>query len=273
MAVVLYVSAAGLTALIAVIGLVAVTGRSRSVDWSTVLVGAMLLVGFGTVLIWQFNRGRPVARVALAGVTAYFTFGLTLDLVVVAAGESSAPVIVFIIEAVRTGCAIAATVLAFSASAQVYFAAYDEGETPAAATGLPAWFWGLGVALLTVQLAVSFIDQLPGGDRSWATWATSRSAATTLQVGATLCLVPAYAALVRHFRFCRQWARVTLTVLGVLLGVVAALQIVVVFGRGVPDGLAIAFGVLEAAQLAALIIAVVLSYRPALNAHFRGRRP
>jgi hypothetical protein len=268
-ALILWVTAAGLTALIAVIGLLGVVGRARSVDWGSVTAGAVLLAGVGLVTIWQFNRGRPVARVALAGFAVFYTWGLVLDLTVVMAGKSAAPVIVVVIEAVRTGCAVVATLLSFSATARDYFAAYDAYATRSDATRVPAWLWAVGIAAVAAQLVIGFVDNLPSNGRSWTSWAASRSGLAVLQASMVLCLIPAYAILVRQFRFGRQWARVTLIVIGVVCGVLAVAGIVDTFDARDPSETAVAYSVLGFVQLIALLGAVVLSFRPAVNDDFR----
>jgi hypothetical protein len=269
---VLWVVAAGLTALIAAIGLLALVGSTRSPEWSAVIVGVLVLVGFGVVSITQLNRGQPVARVALTGIAVYFTLGLLLDLIVVGADDSGDSLILVIIEAVRTACAIAATIASFRPSASQYFSEYNDEAIRADVTALPAWLWGLGIAMLAAQFAVHFWDNLPAFGRSLESWAGSRRAAAALQDSMALCLIPAYFALVQQFRRGRQWSRVTLTVLGVLCGFFAIASLADVLDAGNPNDVAVIGAILGTAQLVSLLAAVVLSYRPAVNAHFREAR-
>jgi hypothetical protein len=78
--------------------------------------------------------------------------------------------------------------------------------------------------------------------------------------------------MVRQFEFGRQWARVTLTVLGIFCGVLAVFPIIDAFDPDNPDDLAMVYAVFGALQLVALVGAVVLSYVPAVNAYFREAR-
>lgn len=269
-AMVLWVVAAGLTALITAIGLLALVGSTRSPEWSSVLVGVLVLVGFGIVSITQLNRGQPVARVALTGIAVYFTLGLLLDLIVAGADDTSLTVL--LIEVVRTACAIAATVASFTPTAGQYFSEYNGVTTRADATALPAVLWYVGIAMLAAQFAINLWDNLPALGRSLESWARSRRSAAALQASMALCLIPAYFALVHQFRFGRQWSRVTLTVLGALCGVLAVAALVDTFDASNPKDVAVIGAILGTAQLASLLAAVVLSYRPSVNAYFREDR-
>jgi hypothetical protein len=153
-AVILWWTTAGLTALLAVISLVEVAGRIRSDDLSRVVGGALPAGVLVVLTITKFNRGRPVARVALTGMAVYCTWTLVIGLSVVIAGESEAPVIQVLIEITRTVCAIVATVFSFAPTARTYFGAYNAHATRTKATSVAGWMWLVGIAALAAQLGI-----------------------------------------------------------------------------------------------------------------------
>ncbi|QWF82670.1 hypothetical protein [Amycolatopsis sp. CA-230715] len=269
----LWVAATVLTVPLSLAGIVVALDRSRSPGLGSLLAGLVVLLALGGWAIVQFEHGRPVARAALTGITVFCAWGLLIDLTVLASGESdgstaAAPVV--ILEAARAGCMIVAAVLAFSESARRYFAAYDAAAPRAGAAAVPGWVWAAGIAVVTAQLAIGFTDNLPSHGRGWVTWATGRYAVeTALQTSALLCLVPAWATVVRQFRYGRQWARVALTALGVLCAFFEVFAVVDAADPDNTDDLKVVYALLAVLQVTALVIAVVLSYLPAVNAHFR----
>ncbi|MCE7010357.1 hypothetical protein LWC34_47275 [Kibdelosporangium philippinense] len=267
MAVVLWWTAAGLTMVPALIGLYDTLGR---VGWNDrLLIGFVLGVALVIVAIRKFDRGQPVARTVLTGLAVYYAWTLVVGLTVITAGKADGLIVVFLIEAARTATAIAAAILAFTPRARKYF---DQGGAPGEATRWPAWLWGVGIAALALQFGAEFIDSLPSNGRSWTRWATGSNAlGDALLASFLLCLVPAYASIARQFYFARQWARVTLTVLGVVAAVLATVQVLDALDRSSVSDLAALNAVFAAIQVLATVGAIVWSYLPAVNADFRRR--
>ncbi|RSM75944.1 hypothetical protein DMH04_37185 [Kibdelosporangium aridum] len=265
MAVVLWWTAAGLTMVPALFGLYETLDRVRWDDVPRLLGGFALGVALVIVAITKFDRGRPVARMALTGLAVYYTWTLIIGLSVIMAGKSQGVIILFLIEVARTLCAIAAAALSYTPTARKYFNAYNAHDTRTDKTLWVGWLWAAGIAALALQFGAEFVDNLPSHGRSWTQWATGRNAiSSALTASFLLCLMPAYASIVRQFLFGRQWARVTLTVFGVLCGILAVLQITDTFTVST---------VFAAIQVLATAAALVWSCLPAVNAHFLNQSP
>ncbi|WP_020674124.1 hypothetical protein [Amycolatopsis nigrescens] len=270
----LWVAAATLTVLIALLSLTVAGDNGRSADVGGSVPGLVLmLAGIGWT-IFQFGRGRPAARLLLTGLAVYFVWALVVDLTILSGEVTTSAVvpIAALLEVARAICVVVAGVAAYTRSARAYFAGYDVDAPRAGAAGLPGWVWAAGIAAVAGQLAVGFVHNLPSDGRGWEDWVTGGDTVTALQTSLVLCLVPAWAALVRWFRFGRQWARVTLTVLGSLCAVVEVFVILDALDPDNSDDLAVTYAVLGGVQLAALVLGVALSYLPAVNAHFRVAR-
>lgn len=269
-AVALWWLAALLTALIAFVTFATVADKIRWDDMPRVFANAAFMIVVAIVTITHFGRGKPVARVALTGMAVYYVWTLVIGVTVLVAGESEANAVMVLIEVTRTLFVVAAAILSFTPSAHTYFRSYNLYATRVKATVIAGLAWLVAVAAMAVIVAVSFIDSLPSHGRSWIDWATGTNAiASALVTSMVLCLLPTYVAIVRQFEYGRQWARVTLCVLGVALSLLAVVQALDVFDDRRPETLETVGAVLCLVFVAAVGVGFVLSYLPAVNAHFR----
>ncbi|MFD8499949.1 hypothetical protein [Amycolatopsis sp. NPDC059657] len=265
----LWIWAAGLTVLIALLGLANLpdtTSRKASGPGLGVLGGVLLLLGFAAWTIWQYRKGLPPARLVLAGVTVYFGWTLIIGVTMVQSGRSEFPVltrIAMLVELVRALSMIVATALSYTPSARAYFRFYERGRQ--AGAEVAARIWLVVMIAVLVQVSLGFTDSLPSHGRTWTEWATFRNAVEDATIAfAGLCLVPAWGSIVRQFRLGRQWARVALTVIG---AVCAAFEVSVIVDASSFD--TPAYVVCAVVQLLAFAAAVVASFASPVNAHFR----
>ncbi|ALG11845.1 hypothetical protein [Kibdelosporangium phytohabitans] len=273
-AVALWWLAAGLTALIAFVTFMTVADKLRWDDMPRVLANAAIMIVLAIVTITHFGRGKPVARVALTGMAVYYVWTLIIGVTVLVAGESEAPAVLVLVEVARTLCAVIAAILSFTTPARAYFRLHNARAARVKATIIAGWAWLAAIAAMTVIVAGTFIDSLPSHGRSWIQWATGTNAiAAALVASLVLCLLPAYAALVRQFEYGRQWARITLCVIGVFLSLLAVIQALDVFDDRRPQTLDTVNAVLGLVFVAAVVAGFALSFLPAANAHFRRTPP
>lgn len=265
---VLWIVAAVLTAPTTMITIVVLPGERSVFGVVCVAVGIIVVSALVPWAVWGFSRGGPVARAVLTGISVFWVLSLATELITLSSDRSGAAVaFVLVLETVRAGAGVLASMLAWDVPSRSYFSCYDGNAARPEVVAVPGGLWFAGITAVAAQLSIVFWRNLSEVD--WADQAVGGPAVFPLVgSGAVLCLIPAWASLERQFRYGRQWARVTLTVLGAAFLLV---ELLVIRNAFTADGVVI-YGVLGVVQLIATGAAIVSSYPRRLDAFFRSAR-